>query len=160
MRFIVKMLLLVAGLAAFSLTYYFIFPNNDGLLDISRLEGAFLFLYTTAIIRLHARNRQLGYGIWKTVEKVMTSAGACCLTYFVVFVTLLVLVANEGSLSASGTTDDLSTVQLTLVIWLGSLLVFLYLAAPKVQLLGAVTDSTQGDLAMETTEQKSAETRQ
>jgi hypothetical protein len=48
---------------------------------------------------------------------------------------------------------------MALLIWLGSLLVFLYLATPKVQLPGAGTDSTQGDPATEATGQKSAETR-
>lgn len=158
MRVIANVLLILSGLLTLGYTCNWIFPNADGLLDLSGLEWTFLLLFEMTIQRLYLRNRQLGYGIWRTCQKVVNSAGVCGLFYLAVCGAVLVVVgASEVALAANAPPDDLTTDALAQAIWLGSLVISAYFAAPTVRSPTPVAESAPTLLESEAMAQEDIE---
>ncbi len=129
MRIISSVALFIAGVITLSVTVGILFPNFEGIQDLSGFERMFLIVYGLAIRRVHQRNRKLGKGFLRTCQRVVNSAGVCALA---VIVPVAFIASDKGqfqSTSASG--DELAVIGMLELLWLGVLLVAAYFAVPS-----------------------------
>lgn len=129
MKIILNVVLFIAGVIALSFTVGILFPNFEGIQDLSGFERIFLILYGLAIRRVYQRNRNLGKGLLRTCQRVVNSAGVCALP---IIVAVAFIASDKGQFrSSSASGDELAVIGMLQLLWLGALLVAAYFAAPS-----------------------------
>ena len=139
MRTLAAFVLFCVGLIAIAGTVVMLFPNSEGVLDLSPFEGVFLVQYGMAVHRTFQRYRALGQGVLRTVHRVVNSAGICAL---IPLALLAIGIASSGHDRASNLSSDQSVVMAQLQnLWLGFLLSAAYFSAPRLPKTMPLADS-------------------
>lgn len=139
MRILVASILFIIGLIALTLTIALFFPNSDGVLDLSKLEIAFLILYGSAAQYTYQRCRAVGQGAFNAAQRVTNSAGICALILIAILAVGYATSVDDQATSLSADQSD-AIGQLQLV-WFAALLIAVYLSAPSLSTAAPPSDS-------------------
>lgn len=131
MRTLASVILFVAGLVALVSAFYLLFPNSEGVLDLSGLEWAFLILYGNAVRRVYLHGQKIGEGLLRAIQRVVNSAGVCTFIVVSLMVTGTFLAADARFHPATMGEDALAAMGPIQVVWLMTLLVAALIAAPS-----------------------------
>ena len=118
----------IAGVVAFWLAYEGLFTYDEGLLELSPLEWTAIVLFVLVERRLNYYRRKLGYGWWYGWVRMLRAAGVCAVVWALLSgVSAILIFSLEGGFEAFAEIEGGVWDQ---PLWLGSLLLSAYLAAP------------------------------
>lgn len=129
LKFARSAVLVVTGVAALLFTYDELFSHDEGILDLSRLEWAFLAAFVLLERRLSHYHRHFGYGYIRSVIAMLYAIGVCAALWLLVSGTYATAAVFDHALLMELQEPSSADAWLQ-VAWLGTLLAALYLAAP------------------------------
>ena len=129
LKFARSALLVVTGVAALLFTYEELFSHDEGILDLSRLEWAFLAAFVLLERRLSHYHGHFGYGYIRSVIAMLHAIGVSAVLWLLVSGVYAMAAVFDHALLME-LQQPTSADAWFQVAWLGSLLAASYLAAP------------------------------
>ncbi len=122
-------LLPLLGVAAAILTWEGLFEHGEGLMELSRLEWAFIALFLLMERRLFLYNRLFGYRWWIGLWRLLSGLGSYSLAWIVFCGSAALLQLSLGGSWEAGQAGIAMT-GMVQPLWLSGILLTLYLSTP------------------------------